>query len=142
MTWDCRLIAYSKEKNMKTLSVGDMFYFDPPPSFENGLGDPHGWGWISWYATHSVLSDHYKLHNSARKPLLVFMPSRTLFCVDAMQLNKGERYGGWQVTGVEPNITLASSIHLDRQYHGYIQNGIISDDLDGRTYNEYGSLIT
>ena len=141
MTWECKLIEYSKEKNMKTLTVGDMFYFDPPAGFENGLGDPNGWGWLSWYAGSSLLSDYYKLHNSDRKPLLVFMPSRALFCVDAMRLFKNERYEGWEVSGVAPTITVATSIHLAEQYHGTIQKGIISDDLDGRKYNAYGNLI-
>ena len=142
MTWNCKMIEYSKEKNMKTLEIGDMFYFNPPDSFENGLGDPRGWGWLSWYAAPKLLSDYYKLHNAGRKPLLVFMPSRALFCVDAMKLTKGERYGGWDVTGEAPNITVAPSINIGGQYHGYIQKGIISDDLDGRKYNEYGNLIT
>ncbi len=46
---------------------------------------------------------------------------------------------GWTITGEFPNITAHPSInshaHSSVQgWHGYITNGVMSDDLEGRTY--------
>jgi len=40
----------------------------------------------------------------------------------------------WQRTGEAPNITLTPSINWVGQYHGWLQNGILTDDCEGRTY--------
>lgn len=42
--------------------------------------------------------------------------------------------GGWTVTGEFPNITVTPSINATNVYHGWITNGVISDDLEGRNY--------
>lgn len=45
---------------------------------------------------------------------------------------------GWEVTGQAPNITLSPSINIVGDYHGWLQNGVISDDLEGRIYRDGG----
>jgi len=40
----------------------------------------------------------------------------------------------WQVTGTLPNITVAPSIGLRGHYHGFIRNGVITEDADGRKF--------
>lgn len=40
---------------------------------------------------------------------------------------------GWDVTGEPPNITVSPSI-MDEHYHGWIKDGVLTDDTDGRTY--------
>ena len=52
--------------------------------------------------------------------------------------------GGWNVQGEPPNVTLTPSILRHEVtgggrvivpgWHGYITNGIMTDDLEGRTY--------
>jgi hypothetical protein len=70
-----------------------------------------------------------------RLPLIVRLPDGTDFCVDGPCYNKGKRYGGWAVSGNPPNITLAPSINIVGYYHGWIQNGVISDDCEGRKFS-------
>lgn len=40
----------------------------------------------------------------------------------------------WQVSGTPPNITVSPSIHQVGEYHGFIRDGIITDDCDGRKF--------
>lgn len=47
---------------------------------------------------------------------------------------------GWDVSGEAPNFTVTPSINRHASYnhkgwHGYITNGILSDDYEGRTYD-------
>ncbi len=82
------------------------------------------------------LSVHY-LEEWARirPPIIVTLPGGLQFCVDSQQVRDGVYAGGgWTVTGDLPNITVNPSIVIST-YHGWIKNGEISDDLDGRTYN-------
>lgn len=48
----------------------------------------------------------------------------------------GERLKGpkWTVQGIVPKITAQPSINCVGYYHGYITDGIISEDHEGRTY--------
>lgn len=43
-------------------------------------------------------------------------------------------YDGWTVTGKPPDITVSPSINYVGSYHGWLQNGVISQDVDGRNY--------
>jgi hypothetical protein len=40
---------------------------------------------------------------------------------------------GWVVTGELPTITASPSIGSSG-YHGFLQNGVLTDDLEGMTY--------
>lgn len=149
MSWKCRLIEYTKECNGQTLEVGNMFYFKPPANYKADFhDDDDGWYWPHFYAHEDKLSDYYKQHNSGRPPLLVFLPGRSLFCVDGACWRtptpggKIEYYGGWQVIGEAPLITLAPSINLVGSYHGFLQNGVISDDCEGRRFDQFGKLVS
>ena len=44
----------------------------------------------------------------------------------------------WRVTGDPPNLTVTPSINSVGEYHGYLTDGVLSDDLDGRAYSENG----
>ncbi len=65
-----------------------------------------------------------------RPPINLRLPDNSDWCPDAPATNNPN---GWTVTGEVPNITVRASILTDR-YHGWITNGEISDDTDGRTY--------
>jgi len=41
---------------------------------------------------------------------------------------------GWTRTGTPPMITARPSIHVIGKYHGFLTDGVLSDDLDGRSY--------
>ncbi len=99
------------------------------------------------FAKSNIISDTYKEeHVSERPPLMVCMPSKhdprgELFLVDRIP-NKSDRTG-WTVTiigdlvdGKKPNITVTPSINCGGSYHGWIKHGVISDDCEGRVYQE------
>ena len=124
MPWD---ITYHDEQP-KDFQIGDMW---PEPKF----------------AKSNIISDTYKeKHAAERPPLVVSLPSEHLPCgviflVDRIP-NESDRTG-WTVTiigdlvdGQKPNITVTPSISCKGSYHGWIKFGSISDDCEGRVYQE------
>jgi hypothetical protein len=61
------------------------------------------------------------------------LPNNHLLCVDYKYTGKEN---GWVVTGEAPNITTMPSINsfANPGYHGWLKDGILSDDLEGRKY--------
>lgn len=53
------------------------------------------------------------------------------WCIDGPSSGDGP---GWTRTGVPPMITVTPSI-LTPKYHGFLRDGVLTDDLDGRTYD-------
>lgn len=43
--------------------------------------------------------------------------------------------GTWLVTGELPDVTVSPSIHMPNSYHGYVRDGQVTDDVDGRRYS-------
>jgi hypothetical protein len=82
------------------------------------------------------LSPNYKRdHLGKRPPLVVKLPDGSEFCVDSMAFKDGVPYGdGWKVTGAPPLITVSPSINIPGYYHGWITNGVISDDCERRRF--------
>lgn len=120
MSWPIR---YHQERP-EHVQVGDMW---PAPWLveeeprEFFLSDAFLAGWRSGAIT--------------RMPLVVRMPDGTDFCVDGPTRQSGERgSGGWQVSGEPPVITVTPSINLVGYYHGWIRDGVITDDCEGRTF--------
>src|SRR6185503_3493428 len=69
--------------------------------------------WLSW--------------STIRAPIVVLCPNGREWCVDAMSSN-GD---GWTVSGDPPTITCTPSIAVP-VYHGFLQNGVFTDDVEGR----------
>ena len=97
---------------------------------------PIGWMWFANNYPQNLLSPQYfQTHQANRKPLYVQLPDGP-FCVDSKVSNGNH---GWTVTGEPPNITVSPSINSSPGYpdgyHGFLQNGVISDDLEGRKYD-------
>jgi len=71
-----------------------------------------------------------------RSPLMVRLPNGFEFCLDWKASHAGN--SGWVVSGEAPNITTSPSINMFPKdsggWHGYIRNGAIDDDLNGRRY--------
>jgi hypothetical protein len=124
------LIEWKKEMSGPgKLQAGDMWFHDERWRDESGY-----YVWPFMFSKAPRLSDFYKQNNAGREPLLVWLPGGTVFCVDAMCWEGARLYGGWQVTGEPPLITVSPSINIKGLYHGWIQNGVILDDCEGRTY--------
>lgn len=62
-----------------------------------------------------------------RAPIIIICPNGREWCID-QKANNGE---GWKVTGEWPNITCSPSIVVPG-YHGFLQNGVFTDDIEGR----------
>lgn len=55
------------------------------------------------------------------------------FCLDTKSTATN---GYWQCSGAPPNVTVHPSINVVGVYHGWIRDGVISDDVEGRTFDE------
>ena len=133
------------EYSYDTFLPGTMFFLPKEPiretrnqAAEEAFQRTTPWPW--YWATEDWLSDYYRQNNSHRQPLFVVLPGRHLFLVDGKCFKDGEKYGGWTVTGEAPLITVHPSINIGGMYHGWLQNGVLSEDCEGRTYDELGYL--
>jgi hypothetical protein len=98
------------EYTFKTMPIGAMFYDDD--------------------CTHTA---------TCKRPdgrcLVVKVPSLdgrgTLWPIDHPSTGDGP---GWTRTGTPPNVTASPSINYVGEYHGWLQNGVLSDDVEGRTF--------
>lgn len=137
MSWNCRLIENPEldeygNVDLKKRQVGDMWYLDLS---EEELKERH-------------LTKYYWEHNSSRKPIVLALPilyyggpeagyymGINPFVVDGQCFNTSQGYyDGWTVNGVPPLLTISPSINMVDRYHGWLQNGVLSDDVDGRKY--------
>ncbi|MCL5265184.1 MAG: hypothetical protein M1343_08345 [Chloroflexi bacterium] len=92
-------------------------------------------------AIQADLSEEYRRDwQGKRPPIIVVVPGKNkagyrLIPIDEHYTRPGETHG-WTVTGEAPNITCSPSINAVGAYHGFLQNGVLSDDVEGRTYSE------
>ena len=138
---ETRLVdAVGTEHSYEALPAGTMFFVPQAPTVV-GDSEPasHSWPW--YWASDQWLSDYYREQNTGRRPLFVILPGRHLFLVDGKCWKDGKAYGGWTVTGDAPNITISPSINIGGNYHGWLQNGVISEDCEGRKFDAAGFLI-
>lgn len=109
MPWKCRLVASHEDAK----NIGDMWMVD------------------------AKTDDHAKVH------WLVIIPNGEIF--DLQMKSADGTY--WNVTGDAPNFTVTPSVNdkhpviaegnpwwAVKGWHGYITNGVISDDVEGRAY--------
>ena len=70
-----------------------------------------------------------------RLPLAVVLPDYSHWVVDQKSTIRGSnQFGpGWTITGDAPNLTASPSIDTGT-YHGFLQNGILTPDLENRVY--------
>lgn len=119
MPWQCKLITEEQCNS---------------PDYKPEFGHMRFAPWIDW-----DLSPEYKRDwEGKRPPIVVCIPQMfgdkirsRWFCPDSKYTGKEN---GWTVTGEVPNITVSPSINAVGSYHGWLQNGILSDDLEGRIY--------
>jgi len=122
-------------RNPKTGREGNMAY---------GVGSPGAVYESPWYLhdddkPSSLLSDFY-IQNwlGKRPPLTVVLPDGSHWCIDLKSSLPNGQTGwgpGWTITGDSLHLTASPSINCPR-YHGFLQNGVLTPDLEGRTYPE------
>lgn len=73
-----------------------------------------------------------EFHASGRDYVIfITLPGGAEWCPDMVSSESGQ---GWTVTGDLPNITVRPSVDQIGRYHGWLTDGVLSDDLEGRTY--------
>lgn len=134
MSWQCRFIDkpplrtgeyFAGTVEFERLAVGDMCFYHHqgvPCTDRAHLEKLH-------------LTAHYFKHNSGRPPLIVKLPGGLYFLIDG-QCYSGAKghYDGWKVSGKPPRITVKPSINFKGRYHGWLRDGVISDDCEGRKF--------
>lgn len=107
---------------------------------------PEGQDWpspgVCYYAPE--IAEHctasYREQRAHRAPIVVWCPGPAAFYVD----RPASRGGGWEVIGdiqPVPTLTTMPSILHVGCYHGWLKDGVLSDDIDGHKYDEVGRLI-
>lgn len=129
MSWPLRLRELPDSGSVH-FDPGDCFYARPESIKTRADGSRWIWG-------HQLSDEYESLRASTRLPLLVKLPYGGDFCVDSAVTGESR---GWTVTGDPPNITVSPSINCVNLYHGWIRDGELTDDVDGRRYEkgEYG----
>lgn len=67
-----------------------------------------------------------------RPPLVIRLPGPVDVCLDRAVDDAGGH--GWVVRGEAPRITVAPSVNVLGVYHGFIRDGVVTPDCEGRQY--------
>jgi hypothetical protein len=129
MVWQCRLREKPARFNAEAgIRVGDMWFDDwklaedCPPAIRADLSVEYRRDW-----------------EGRRLPLIVAVPALSgstgwrLVPIDEHYTRPGETHG-WTVTGEPPRITVQPSINAVGDYHGWLIDGVLRDDVEGRRY--------
>lgn len=118
MPWKCRLVD-----GPHGARPGDMWFAHEMVEGEHA----------AFYKDHYLSAEYLRDCIGKRPPIIVILPDGSQFCVDSCA--KGST-NGWTVTGREPNITVSPSINAVGRYHGFLSNGVLSDDVEGRQFKD------
>lgn len=141
MPWTCRLVSAPGPGPDQTpfadLRPGDMWF--APYLLDREHEE---------YPGPEKLSPRYwALPEPRRLPIVVRLPGPCDFAIDTLAWrHDGERFqhlgDGWTVTGEAPLLTMSPSINIGGAYHGYIQNGVVTEDCEGRLFDANGRRTT
>jgi hypothetical protein len=121
VTWTCRLLP-AAPADLETMQPGEMFY--APPIEDR----------TARYVTHVLAPEYLRDWIDIRPPIYVRLPGGSLWNVDARPAgDRGYGDSGWTITGTAPRLTASPSIDTGT-YHGWLRDGVLSDDCEGRVY--------
>lgn len=86
-----------------------------------------------WADSASMSPNYLRDWKAQRPPLVIALPDGTTWCPDQCPAWGSNVDEGWKVTGDIPNISAHPSIGKPG-YHGWLRDGVLSDDLEGRVY--------
>jgi hypothetical protein len=76
-----------------------------------------------------LLSVHYERDSRGKRPpIIVRCPDGADWCPDRPSTNGS----GWTVTGDAPRFTASPSIASIGGYHGFLRDGVLTDDVEGK----------
>lgn len=124
MTWLCKLIDREAQKlRGENPSPGEMW-------LESRMVQPGPDG--DFYKKHILSPEYLRDWDGKRPPLIVCLPDGAWWAIDQCYAGAKE---GWTVTGLPPCVTVRPSI-VSPGYHGWLTDGVLSDDIEGRIYAE------
>jgi hypothetical protein len=86
-----------------------------------------------WHSSEQPVDSFYAKCNS----IMVVLPGKTIW-----PMNEVTREGArWEVSGEIPNVTSSPSINYVGIYHGWVQNGVVTDDCEGRKFDALGNKL-
>ena len=114
MAWECYMVEYAGQTE--------------PELFEDGGSFSHA----QWKLADGTIVQIDGLRPGAMWfdddcGLCVLLPCKIIWHPD-----RSDRT--WKRTGDPPNVTITPSINAVGTYHGYLTNGALTDDLEGRTF--------
>jgi hypothetical protein len=89
---------------------------------------PVGAMWFVTWPSPDQWSTYYEMQGRGYRLPLVLMTPAGEWWMDIPASNGP----GWQVTGEVPRVTARPSIHIPGRYHGWLTEGQLSNDIDGR----------
>lgn len=122
MSWVCRLVDAPTEVDRRTPGV--LFY-------------------APWLRERTSLSVQYRRDwADKRDPICLVIPGYGPTCLDQeyYPYTPGQERCGWTITGDAPLLTASPSLGIGSRdgggwwYHGWLRNGVLSDDVDGRVF--------
>jgi hypothetical protein len=132
MSWPLRF--RNDPEPWKNARFGDCWYM--PDWFREG----HPYDAIRQMFLNHQASRQYLEQHSDRAPVVIFLPPGLAFSPD--EKYRGGHRGdnpereGWTVTGSpeDGSLVVSPSINIMDVYHGWVQNGQVSDDVEGRLF--------
>lgn len=127
MPWQCRLVDRETQRAKgECLRPGDMWF--APAMLQHEFSLKFG-----------LSAEYHRDWFGKRPPIFVMLPCGSWFCVDGAAHEDGSPtlpvHGqGWTVTGEAPRITVSPSINAVGRYHGWLLDGVLSDDCEGRAF--------
>jgi len=123
MSWQTRKIY---DPTNTVLKVGDWWHC---PWYVEKFQHPQA-------GDHPILSPEYiRDWLGQRDPIVIVCPGGHHWLIDGYTHYNGNRgKGGWTITGSDGLWTASPSIHFEGTYHGWLRDGVLSDDVDGRTF--------
>ena len=85
-----------------------------------------------FYLKHILSNEYQRDWLGKRAPLIIVLPNGDWFNPDSRYSDRGGP--GWTVIGKPPCITVSPSINCVGRWHGWLQNGVLSDDVEGRKF--------
>lgn len=110
------------------------------PGYKHRVGD---WTYALWLlvdwpdrmGSHYHKIPHEPPDNPRRLPIVIVLPDKSRWCPDMRARSEHGQHGdGWEVKGPEGKWTIMPSIHVVGSYHGWVRDGMLTDDIEGHVF--------
>lgn len=126
MSWKLREVSFpfTDGKGVHQREPGDCWRIPLDHEYEARDGETYGEVWAH------RLSPEFKA--SGRDHVLhIVLPGGGTWSPD---FKASSSESGWTVTGTFPALTASPSVNAEGSYHGWLRDGALTDDVEGRTY--------